>query len=588
MKDNCLQRQITLAATALLLSSTALAAQDQAPDKIYYGGSIVTMDEDNLFVEAVAIRDDRITDLGQFRNISQLADDSTEMIDLAGKTMLPGFIDPHGHFVSAGTSSLLVDLNPPPIGTTDSMEELVAKLKERADADSAAEFILGTRYDDTLLAENRHPTRQDLDQVSTTRPVIITHISGHVSVANSKALEMAGITADTPNPNGGRIAKDAATNEPTGVLEGGAGALIRKLLPPATKDDQLAAIRKASQMWAAAGFTTATDQPSEPAAIDLYKEALEVEDLFVRLTYWPRETSLADADAYPAVTSGTDLTDGRNMITHGPLKLVIDGSPQGYTANFSQPYMTQRPQDDGNYRGFPYWDDRDAFFDMVEGLHRRGWQITIHSNGDKAIQDTLEAFASAQQAAPREDARHTIQHAQFTRPDQLNQMAALNVHPSFFIGHTFYWGDRHKNVFFGKARADHISPLKGAYEHGLIPTTHTDTPVVPIDGIQMLWSSVNRMTTGGDVLGENQRVDPLEAMKAITIGAAWQFHQDDIKGSIEPGKLADFVVLSDNPLTVGHNDPMKIKDIKVLETIVGGKTVFEGETESIVARHFRD
>ncbi len=165
-------------------------------------------------------------------------------------------------------------------------------------------------------------------------------------------------------------------------------------------------------------------------------------------------------------------------------------------------------------------------------------------------------------------------------------MASLDVSPSFFIGHTFYWGDRHKNVFFGPYRAAHMSPLKGALEEGMRFSTHTDTYVTPIDGIQMIWSAVNRKSTSGDVIGEDQRITPYEAMKAITTGPAWQFFEEDIKGSIEPGKLADFVILSDNPLSIGHLDPMKLKDIKVLETIVGGETVFEGETESIVARQF--
>ncbi|CTQ34759.1 amidohydrolase [Jannaschia rubra] len=577
--------RLLVSASVALLASTATAAYAQV-DRIYFGGDIVTMNDANLFVEAVAIEGDRITHVGRMVDIEALADDSTERVDLEGRTMLPGFIDPHGHFIAAGTWGLQVDLNPPPIGTTTNMDQLVAKLTERADTD--APVVLGTSYDDTLLAENRHPTREDLDKVSTTKLVIIRHISGHVSVANSKALEEAGITADTPNPDGGRIEKNEETGEPTGVLEGNAGALVRDIVPETTREDELAAIRKAAELWTAHGFTTANDQPTEPEAIDLYREALESGDLSLRLIYWPRERTMEDAREYPAVTSGTDLTAGRNMIVSGPMKITVDGSPQGYTAHFSQPYMTQRPHDDGDYKGFSYWDDRDEFFDFVEDLHREGWQVTVHSNGDQGIQNTLDAFAAAQLAAPREDARHTIQHSQFTRPDQLNQMAALDVHPDFFIGHTFYWGDRHKNVFFGESRANHMSPLKGAYDHGLRPTTHTDTPVVPIDGIQMIWSSVNRMSTGGDIIGEDQRVPPLEAIKAITTNAAWQYFQEDLKGSIEPGKLADFVILSENPLSVGHLDPMKIKDIRVLETIVGGETVFEGETRSIVARQFPD
>ena len=299
-------------------------------------------------------------------------------------------------------------------------------------------------------------------------------------------------------------------------------------------------------------------------------------------------TTIEDARKFPVVKSGSDLTGGRNMITQGPMKLGIDGSPQGYTAHFTQPYTTQRPQDDGHYRGFSYWDDRNAFFQYVEDLHRDGWQMTTHANGDAGIQDALDAYSAALRAYPRKDARHTIQHAQFTRPDQLDQMQALGIMPSFFVGHTFYWGDRHRDIFFGENRASQISPLKGAQDRGLIFTTHTDSLVSPIDGIQMIWSSVNRMSTSGKIIGEDERVDPLQALEAITINAAWQYFQEDLKGSIETGKLADFVVVSDNPLTIGHLDPMKIKDIKILETIVGGETVFEGETTSIVARHFPD
>ena len=298
--------------------------------------------------------------------------------------------------------------------------------------------------------------------------------------------------------------------------------------------------------------------------------------------------SVEEVHAFPAVQSGTDLSDGRRMIVQGPVKFTIDGSPQGYTANFTQPYTTQRPQDDGSYSGFPYWDDGDQFRDIVEELHREGYQLTIHGNGDQGIQDVLDAYAGAQKAYPREDARHGIIHAQFSRPDQLVQMAALDVSPSFFIGHTFYWGDRHRDVFFGPHRAAHMSPLKGALDAGVRFSTHTDTYVTPIDGIQMIWSAVNRMSSGGEVIGPDQRITPYEALRAITIDPAWQFFEEDLKGTIEPGKLADFVILSDNPLSVGHLDPMAIKDIEVLETIVGGETVFEGETESIVARHFAE
>ncbi len=583
-------RLLTFAVTLPLIGAGAALAQDsgQTPDKIFFGGPIVTMNDSSLFAEAVAIKDGEIVAVDRRRTIEALAGDATERVDLKGHTMMPGFVDGHSHFLVTGTYSLSrVDLNPPPIGEITGIDALVAKLKERAEGAGAGagEVITGMGYDDTLLAEMRHPTRDDLDRVSTEVPVVISHISGHLAVGNSKALEMAEITATTPNPDGGRIEK-GDDGEPTGVMEGNARGLLDALIPEITEEEWVEGIANGSGMWAAAGFTTAADNLTSAAQIDLFKQALATGAQKVRVNVWPRVRSVEEVHEFPAVQSGSDLSDGARMLVQGPVKFTIDGSPQGYTANFSQPYTTQRPQDDGSYSGFPYWDDRDQFVDIVETLHREGYQLTVHGNGDQGIQDVIDAYAAAQKAHPREDARHGIIHAQFSRPDQLAQMAALGISPSFFIGHTFYWGDRHKNVFFGPHRAAHMSPLKGALEHGLRFSTHTDTYVTPIDGIQMIWSSVNRTSTSGDTIGADQRITPYKAMKAITIDPAWQFFEEDIKGTIEPGKLADFVILSDNPLSVGHLDPMKIKDIEVLETIVGGETVFEGATKSIVARHF--
>lgn len=588
MKNNRLKN---LVAGMLVAGMGTIGAQStvnatQAPDKIYYGGPIITMNDSSLLAEAVAIKDGKIIAVDRLRTIEAMADDKTMRVDLDGKTMMPGFVDGHSHFLATGANTLnKIDLNPAPIGNVNEIDDIIAKLKERAAEMRDASVITGIGYDDTLVKEMRHPTKVDLDKASTKVPIIITHISGHLAVGNSKALEMAGITSDTANPDGGRIEKND-TGEPTGVMEGNATGLLYTLIPKQTDDDWITAIATASKMWAAAGFTTASDNLTSPDQIDYFKTALKRDQQTVRVNFWPRVRSVEEVHTFPAVQSGTDLSDGKRMLVQGPVKFTIDGSPQGYTAHFSEPYTTQRSHDDGEYRGFAYWDDRNQFFDIVEQLHRDGYQLTIHGNGDQGIQDVIDAYSAAQRAHPREDARHGIIHAQFSRPDQLAQMAALDISPSFFIGHTFYWGDRHKSVFFGSHRANHMSPLKGALERGVRFSTHTDTYVTPIDGIQMIWSAVNRMSTSGDIIGEDQRIPPYEALKAITINAAWQFFEDDIKGSIEPGKLADFVILSDNPLTVGHADPMNIKDIKVLATIVGGITVFEGETNSIVARHF--
>lgn len=570
------------------LTSHAVFSTAQAPETIYTG-NIVTMVDDRLYAEAVAVRDGVITAVGSLADVMPLADESTVLRELGRKAMLPGFIDTHSHMLGAGlVAGLYGNLTPPPMGTVTTIDALLSVLRSEAAEKPDAPVLRALGYDDTLLEEKRHPDRHDLDRVTTSRPVVITHISGHLSVGNSRALEVAGITSDTPDPDGGRIVKDSETGEPTGVMEGNARTLLNDIVPAPDPEQARLALRRASERWAAAGFTTATDNVRDSALIDsLYRPAIDSGDLFVRLEVWPRTNRLEEAREFPAVTSGTDLSDGRHMLTLGPAKLQIDGSPQGYTAHFSQPYTTLRPHDGAGYRGFPYWDDDEAFRSTVAALHREGWQITIHGNGDQGIQDALNAIGAAQRAFPREDARHTIQHAQFSRPDQLVQMAALDVSASFFIGHTFYWGDRHREVFLGAGRGDHMSPLRSALDNGVRATTHTDSPVTPIDGIQMIWSAVNRVSSGGKTIGPEQRITALEAVRAITSEAAWQYHHETLKGTIEVGKLADFVVLSDDPMSVAHVNPMKIKDIQVLETILGGKTIFSGATDSIVAKHFR-
>lgn len=563
-----------------------------APDQIYFGGPIITMNDSALIVEAVSVKGNRVLETGRLRDIKKTADSQTQMIDLKGRALLPGFVDPHGHFNTTGTNDLFfANLNPPPISNIQkyNVDALISELKKLAEKTKEGDPVIGSGYDDTLLSEKRHPNKDDLDKVSTKHPVIITHISGHVVAGNSLALKIAGVTKDTPNPSAGRIQRDLKTGEPNGVMEGPARDLLRTpaLTAKISEEQQIAGIKRACEIWAAHGFTTATDNVPSMKMVERYKKALDEGSLFIRMNYWPRVMKIEDTYQFPTTKPGTDVSNNRLMITQGQFKHQIDGSPQGYTAHFTQPYSTQRPQDDGKYRGFPYVADRDAWIDYMVQVHKDGWQFTVHGNGDQGIQDVIDAVSEAQAVSPRQDHRHGIIHCQFVRPDQLDQIKALGISPSFFIGHTFYWGDRHKDIFFGPHRAAHMSPLKGALDRGIRFTIHTDTFVTPIDGIQMVWSAVNRMSTGGQIIGPDQRIEPLPALKAITINAAWQYFEDGIKGSIERGKLADLVVLSDNPLSVGHLDPMKLMEIKVLETIVGGKTVFRGETESVVYKHFK-
>jgi predicted amidohydrolase YtcJ len=252
----------------------------------------------------------------------------------------------------------------------------------------------------------------------------------------------------------------------------------------------------------------------------------------------------------------------------GPVKLVADGSIQGFTGYLSRPYHTPYHGDE-SYRGYPSI-PREKLFKQVEALHGAGYQLAIHGNGDESIEDILDAFEAAQRAHPVDDPRMILIHAQMAREDQVARMKVLGVTPSFFTAHTWYWGDRHRDIFMGPERAAVISPSRWAQQHGVRFSSHLDTPVTPMEPLQAVWSQVFRQTHGGDVLGPGQRIEVMDALRAVTIDAAWQVFQEDNRGSLEPGKYADLVVLSGSPL----EDPMGMRKLAVKRTVIGGATVF--------------
>ena len=260
---------------------------------------------------------------------------------------------------------------------------------------------------------------------------------------------------------------------------------------------------------------------------------------------------------------------GDDRLKLGAIKLVQDGSIQGYTGYLAEPYHVPF-MGDRDYRGYPRR-SREELSEMVLGLHRAGYQIAIHGNGDAAIDDILEAFEAAQEAFPRPNSRHRIEHCQMVREDQLDRIHALGISPSFFVGHAYYWGDRHRDIFMGPDRAARLSPLNSAVKRGIRFTVHDDTPVTPVRPLQLVWDAVNRETTSGKTLGAEQQIPVYEALKSITLDAAWQNFEEADKGSLEPGKLADFILVSADPFQV---EPGTIRDIEVSETFVGGKRVF--------------
>ena len=516
---------------------------------VYTGGPILTMDANDRLVEAIGVEGEHIAVVGSRALVEEWAAGDARVVDLEGRALLPGFIDAHGHFPGAGLYAVNANLNSPPIGQVENMDQLLERLRSLAADTPPGDWVVGFGYDDTLLTEQRHPNREDLDRVSSEHPIAILHISGHLGVLNSTALAEAGIDADTLDPEGGRIRRDS-DGRPDGVLEETALESVQGSLLRPSLTDTWAIVKEASRLYLAAGATTAQNGYAAANHIGPLRWLRRLGVIPLDLVFWPG-VEWADP-AEPAQT----------------VKIVADGSIQGYTGYLSQPYHVP-PGDDPSYRGYPRF-TREKLASEVERFHAAGWQVAVHGNGDASIDDILDAFEAAQRKHPREDTRHVIIHAQMAREDQLDRMQALGVIPSFFSLHTYYWGDRHRDIFMGPERAARMSPAQSAVQRGMRFTIHCDSPVVPMEPLRLVWAAVNRRSASGAEIGPAQRILPMQALRAITIDAAYQHFEDDEKGSLEPGKRADLVILSRSPLET----PASIDQIEVAETIIGGESVW--------------
>lgn len=559
-------------ATAVLLGSspTALFAAPSGV-RVYVGGPIFTMNDKNEIVEALAFKDDTILAVGKREDVLKAAGSDAEIVDLKGRVLIPGMIDGHSHFpVGAHRELTMVNLNVPPLGEVTCIADMQRLLKERAAKTEPGKWVVGYNYNDLALKEQRHPTRADLDAVSTEHPIFVRHVSGHLGVGNSLALKLAGVTESTPDPEGGRFRR-GADGKLDGVLEGfPARTVVESKIPPTTPDQQMAAIARDSMTYAAAGVTTANNGGG-PTVDEFLLKGSETGDLKIRVVVWPLGRNEKLIASYGKKRQGDQL-DKKGKVYLGPAKLFADGSPQGYTAYFSKPYYKQLPGKPADYRGFSAFKSREELFALVQKLHNDGWQITTHTNGDQAIQDMIDAYSAALKANPRKDHRHILNHCQFCRPDQVDAIAEMGFVPSYFVTHTWFWGDIHRDMVAGPERAAHISPLKAALDKGITFALHNDTPVTPISPLMDVFSAVTRLTSSGKVLGPDQRITVMEALRGVTINGAYMQRLEDKIGSLEKGKLADLVILDKDPTKVA---PETLKDIKVDETIVGGQTVYK-------------
>lgn len=535
-------------------------------DRIYRGGPILTMNDAQPQVEALAIRGKRILALGTWNELQGLVDGDTDVVDLEGRTLVPGFIDAHGHLMGWILYWGTPNLAPPPAGPVHCIPDIVQALREYIHDKSIppGTLVFASGYDDSLLHEQRHPTREDLDVISSEHPICIVHTSAHLAVFNSMLLDTLGFHGADSAPPGGiiRVDKDG---RPTGVVEEEAVNAFHRLLPPPDLSALLKTLKELQQRYASLGITTVEDGLTGKTSVELLQLAAALRVLFLDINLFPKWTEADAIDALPDLPRRTYV----RHLKVGGVKITQDGSPQGKTAYLSTPYH-RPPASDPDYRGQPILSQA-ALNEEVAKAFRKGWQLHVHCNGDAAADMFLQAVERATKEFRPADRRPVMVHAQTVREDQLQRMKDLGIIPTFFVAHTFYWGDWHRDETLGPERAERISPLRSAAKLGMRYTIHNDSPVVPPDILPLLWSAVVRKTRSDQVLGEAQRATPLEALKAVTAWAAHQNFEEDQKGTLEPGKLADLAVLSANPLTV---PPATLKDLYVVETIKDGRTVY--------------
>ena len=549
--------------------SGAQAQYAQAADAIYLGGTILTMNDRQPQAEALAVLNGRIVAVGARRAIEDRhKGGQTKIVDLKGRTLLPGFIDGHSHYINSISIANQVNVYAPPAGPGKDPDAIVAELVKFRDAKKIppGEVIQAYGYDENAMPADNQLTRDHLDKAFPDNPVLVGHVSMHGAVLNSAAFMKWNITADTKTPPGGVIVRRPGSNEPLGLIMETAYLPVFASLPKPTSEQEIEWTRAGQMIYARNGVTTAHEGATHASDIALMQRAAAKGAHIIDVVAFPFITDLEEVlKTNPVSTFGKY----NNRLKIGGVKITIDGSPQGRTAFFTRQYVLGGPAGEKNWRGEPTFPEA-TVKELVKKVYDMRVPLNLHANGDAAIDLFLRAHEYAAAGDLRRDRNTTIIHAQFIRPDQIDKFVQYRIRPSFFTLHTYYFAEAH-TANRGAAQANFISPMRAAMDKGLRPSNHTDFVVVPLDQMFMLWSAVNRVSRAGRVIGPEQRITPLEGLKAMTIYGAEQHGEAATKGSLEPGKLADLVILDRNPLTAKR---VEIKDIRVVETIKEGQTIF--------------
>ena len=539
--------------TQSVLAAAAPISSQVAPDYVVINAKVFTIDEDQPQAEAFAVKGDRFTAVGSSSDMRNLASSGTEIIDAEGMTVIPGFIDAHSHPSSAGVNEL-VQVN----ADLRSITEIKEALRQRAAITQEGQWVRAFKYDDTKLAEGRPINRFDIDEVVPNHPVVVGHRGGHTGVYNSMALALAGVTSETPDPLGGRFYRDS-----NGVLTGLAAERARyvfnSLIPSdSNREQRRDGVKLISELMTKAGLTSVHQTGASRNDMIAYQDARADGGMRFRMYLFPRVQLFEDL-----VNAGIRTGFGDEVLRIGAVKFSADGSASERTMRMSTPYEG-RPDDYGILTM-----SQEEIHEAVENAHRNDFQIGIHANGDVTIEMVLNAYERVQRLWPRNDPRHRIEHCSLVNPALLQRIKDLGVIPAPFYTYIHYHGN--KWVDYGEEKMRWMFAHKSFLDYNIPVAPASDYTPGPFEPMMALQSMVTRKDFDGRVWGPNQRITIDQAMRICTLNGAYASFEENIKGSITAGKLADFVILADDPHDV---DPDNIKNIEIVRTVVGGTTMY--------------
>lgn len=524
------------------------------PELILHNANIITSNPLQPKCEAIAISKGKIVAVGTNSDILNLAGSNTKKLNIGLKTITPGFIDAHSHPAYSGYRHLRnVDCD------LRSIKAIQKAIKTEVLKKAPGEWVSGFKYDDTKTVEGRYITRYDLDEITSDHPIKIQHRGGHTAYTNSIALKLAKIDRETPDPPGGQIVRDE-NGEPTGLLKENAVDLVDQLIPnELTTEDRQAGVKLFSEMISKSGITSVTDAYGRPSDLMAYRDAYSADELSSRIYCMIGYHNIDEM-----ISKGVKTGDGNNWVRVGGMKITCDGSISERTARLSKPYIG-RPNDFGIIVM-----DEDELYDYAIKAHKANWQIGIHANGDVGIDKSLNVFERIQKEYPRKDPRFRLEHCTVVNSDLIQRIKKINAIPCPFSTYVYFHGE--KMVNYGKERLENMFAVKSFLDAGINVTQTSDYPPGPYEPMMALQSSVTRTDMSGNIWGPSQKISVEEAIKVGTINGAYASYEENIKGSLETGKLADLVVLEKDPAKV---DPLSIIDIKIERTMIDGKWVYE-------------